>query len=82
MIIKIEPYKASLDAIERRLTEMGKESDVHNVIKKAINETAGAAKEILHSETKKMYTIKSGAFRKTDIKKKSTSSRHPGLPSP
>lgn len=78
MIIKIEPYKASLDVIEKRLTEMGRKSDVHNVIKKAINETAGAAKEILHSETKKMYTIKSSVFRKVDIKKRSTNSRHPG----
>ena len=29
MIFKVEPYKATLDAIERRLTEVGKESNMH-----------------------------------------------------
>ena len=51
MIFKVEPYKATLDAIERRLTEVGKESNMHNVMKKAINEAADAGKELFYTET-------------------------------
>lgn len=78
MMIKVEPYKATLDAIEERLTEMGKESNMHNVMKKAINEVAGVGKELIYTETRNSYTIKRSVFKKSDIVKKSTSSRHPG----
>lgn len=78
MIIKVEPYKATLDAIEERLTEMGKEENMHNVMKKAINEVAGVGKDLIYAGTKERYTIRSRAFKKSDIVKKSTSSKHPG----
>ncbi len=78
IIVKVEPYKASLDAIEDRLTEVGKEKSMHDVLKRAINDTAMVGKDKLHAGTKAHYTIKSGAFRESDIVKKSTSSRHPG----
>ena len=78
MIIKVEPYKATLDAIDEHLTEMGKESSMHNVMKKAINEVAGVGKELIYTETRNNYTIKRSVFKKSDIVKKSTSSRHPG----
>ena len=78
MIFKVEPYKATLDAIERRLTEVGKESNMHNVMKKAINEAADAGKELIYTETKGSYTIRGRAFKKSDIVKKATSSKNPG----
>lgn len=78
MIFKVEPYKATLDAIERRLTEVGKESNMHNVMKKAINEAADAGKELIYTETKGSYTIRVRAFKKSDIVKKATSSKNPG----
>lgn len=78
MILKVEPYKATLDAIEEHLAEMGKESNMHNVMKKAINETAGVGKDLIYTETKGSYTIRSRVFKKSDIVKKSTSSKHPG----
>ncbi len=78
MMIKVEPYKATLDAIEERLTEMGKESNMHNVMKKAINEVAGVGKDLIYTGVKGRYTIKSSAFKKSDIVKKATSSKHPG----
>lgn len=78
MIIKVEPYKATLDAIEERLTEMGKESGMHKAMKKIINEVAGVGKELIYAGTKESYTIRSRVFKKSDIVKKSTSSKHPG----
>ena len=78
MIIKVERYKAMMDAIEERLTEVGKESSVHNVMKKAINEVASVGKELIYTETRNSYTIKRSVFKKSDIAKKSTSSKHPG----
>ena len=78
MMIKVEPYKATLDAIEERLTEMGKESGMHKVMKKIINEVAGEGKNLIYTGTKESYTIRSRVFKKADIVKKSTSSKHPG----
>ena len=60
------------------LEEMGKESSMHNVMKKAINEAAGVGKDLIYTETKGSYTIPSRAFNKSDIVKESTSSKHPG----
>ncbi len=76
MIMIIEPYPAAINAIERQLTEMGKESRIKDVLKKAVNETASAGKERIHKETKEMYTIKSGAFKKSDVIKKAPTSSH------
>lgn len=44
MIIVIQPYQAAINAIEERLTEMGKESRIKDVLKKAVNETASKGK--------------------------------------
>lgn len=78
IVVKIEPYKAMLDAIEKRLTEMGQEKNMHDILKKSINAVAKTGKEKLHEETKDYYTIKSRAFKKSDIVMRATSSRHPG----
>ncbi len=78
MVVKIEPYKAMLDAIENRLAELGQEKNMHSILKKSINAVARTGKEKLHAETKDYYTIKSRAFRKSDIVMRATSSRHPG----
>lgn len=78
IVVKVEPYKAMLDAIENRLTEMGQEKNMHNILKKSINAVAKTGKERLHEETKDYYTIKSRVFKKSDIIMRATSSRHPG----
>ena len=78
MVWQIEPYQATLDAIEKRLKEVGEERNMHKILRKAVNEVAGVGKEQLHKETKAYYTIKSRAFKKSDIEKKATSSKHPG----
>lgn len=77
IILKIEPYQAMLDAIEGRLTEMGKENNMNNILRKSINEAASEGKEKLYVETKGYYTIKSRAFKKGDIVKRVASSRNP-----
>ncbi len=76
MIIKIEPYQATFNALEKRLTEMGKESRLKEVMKKSINETASVGRDMLYRKTREYYTIK--GMRKSDIAKKSTSARNPG----
>ena len=35
MIIVIQPYQAAINAIEERLTEMGKESRIKDVLEKS-----------------------------------------------
>ena len=71
MIVHIAPYEASYQAIEERLKEMGKSSEVKSVIQKAINETAKETKERLYKETRSDYTIKASNFKKSDVKKTS-----------
>lgn len=78
IVVKIEPYKAMLDAIESRLTEIGQEKNMHDILKKSINAVAKTGKEKIHAETKSYYTIKGRAFKKSDIVMRGTSSRHPG----
>lgn len=78
MTIYIEPYPAALDAIEERLTEMGKEARMRDVLKKAVNETAKTGKDLIFKETRSTYTIKGSAFKKSDIEKKPTTVRNPG----
>lgn len=75
MIIRIEPYQATLDAVQKRLTEMGKEEGTYAVLKKAINEVAGSGKELIYTETRARYTIKRSAFKKTDVVKKAMTAR-------
>lgn len=69
MIIRIEPYQVTLDAIQDRLTEMGKGSSMREVLKKAINDVSAQTKESLYKKTREEYTIKSSAFKKSDVKK-------------
>ena len=64
MRIQIAPNQAALDAIQKRLSEMGKEDTFGNVLKKAINEVATAGKNLLYSETRSEYTIKPAEFKK------------------
>lgn len=75
MKIRIEPYQATLDAIQRRLTDMGKGETFRNALKKAINEVATEGKNLLHNETRSAYTIKTAEFKKSDIVKKSATAR-------
>lgn len=70
MIVHIEPYQASLNAIEKRLTEMEKKDEMNNVLKKAVNEVAKYARERLYEETTERYTITSDVFKQRDIKKR------------
>lgn len=69
MIVRIEPYQATLDVIQDRLTEMGKGSSMREVLKKAINDVSAQTKESLHQKTREEYTIKRSAFKKSDVKR-------------
>ena len=75
MRIQIAPNQAALDAIQKRLSEMGKEDTFGNVLKKAINEVATAGKNLLYSETRSEYTIKPVEFKKSDIVRKGATAR-------
>lgn len=75
MIIVIQPYQAAINAIEERLTEMGKESRIKDVLKKAVNETASKGKKEIWKGVKHGYTL--STFAAGDIKKKSYSARNP-----
>ena len=69
MIISISPYETTLDAIEKRLTEMGKADSMNSVLKKAINEVAGIGKRQIWKGVRKNYTLK--GFTAGDVKKRS-----------
>lgn len=77
MIVKIEPYQATINAIERRLADMGKESHMQSVLKKAINEVGNKTKNDIYTSVKKRYTVK--GLKKEDIKKKNSTSKNPGV---
>lgn len=68
MNITVEPSPALYLALQKRLREMGKSDYAKEVMRKAIRETAKAVKEELHSGARTLYTIKKGAFKKSDIK--------------
>ena len=70
MIVRIEPYQATLDAIQDRLTEMGKGSSMREVLKKAINDVSARTRESLYQKTREEYTIKRSALKKSDVKRK------------
>lgn len=76
MIVKVEPNQAAFIALEKRLTEAGQGSRLREVMKKSINETASAGRDMLYREIREYYTIK--GMRKSDIAKRSTSARNPG----
>ncbi len=73
MIICIEPYPAAINAIEKRLTELGKKDSMNNVLKKAVDEVAELAKDRIYEEVHDTYTLK--GFKKGDIKKKNGTAR-------
>ncbi len=75
MNIIITPYPAALDAIERRLTDMGKGDSVNTVLKKALNETAAAGKKEIWKGVHRTYTQK--GFAAADVEKKSRSGKNP-----
>lgn len=73
MIIRIEPYPEAINAIEKRLTEMGKGGSMNAVLKKSINDVAGLAKDRIYEEVHDTYTLK--GFKKGDIKKKNSAAK-------
>ncbi len=76
VVVSAKPSSVAIDAIEKRLNELGKESRMNDVLKKAINETAAKGKKELWKGVKRTYTLKE--FTAGDVKKKSYSARHPG----
>jgi len=76
MIISVTPYLTTLDAIEKRLTEMGKGDRTNEVIKKAINEVAGIGKKEIWKGVKHKYTLKE--FAAKDVKRRSYSAKRQG----
>lgn len=73
MVIRIEPYPAAINTIEKRLTELGKADRMQDVVKKAVNEVAGLAKDRIYEEVHDTYTLK--GFKKGDIKKKNSTAK-------
>lgn len=72
MIIGVAPYRASYDAIQKRLEDMGKADHMRSVMLDAINELALETKHRTHQETTAMYTIKGSVFSESDIKKRTS----------
>lgn len=75
IVVNAKPHSAAIDAIEKRLTEMGKGDSMNTVLKKAINEVAGVGKKEIWKGVKRKYTLK--GFTAGDVKKKSYSARNP-----
>lgn len=76
IVVSARPSSVAIDAIEKRLTELGKEDRMNDVLKKAINETASKGKRDLWKGVKRTYTLK--GFTAGDVKRKGYSARHPG----
>lgn len=75
MKIQIAPNQAAINAIQKRLFDLGKEETFGNALKKAINEVATAGKNLLYNETRSEYTIKPAEFKKGDIVRKGATAR-------
>lgn len=75
MIMKIETYRATYDAIQKRLEDMGKADSMRTVMLNAINDLARDIKSSTYQETTGMYAIKNEVFQKNDIRKR-TSKQH------
>lgn len=75
IVVSARPSSVAIDAIEKRLTELGKEARMNDVLKRAINETASKGKQNLWKGVKRTYTLK--GFTAGDVKRKGYSSRHP-----
>lgn len=78
VIIKVDPYQAQLDAIQKRLDEMGKGRMMRDVLKKAINDVAKDARKELPKETRKMYTIRASQIKQSDITVRKMSNKRCG----
>lgn len=76
IVVSARPSSVAIDAIEKRLTELGKEDRMNDVLKKAINETASKGKRDIWKGVKRTYTLK--GFTAGDVKRKGYSVRHPG----
>lgn len=76
IVVSARPSSVAIDAIEKRLTELGKEARMNDVLKKAINETAAKGKRELWKGVKRTYTL--NGFTAKDVKRKGYSARHPG----
>lgn len=76
IVVSARPSSVAIDAIEKRLTELGKEDRMNDVLKKAINETASKGKRDIWKGVKRTYTLKE--FTAGDVKRKGYSVRHPG----
>ena len=75
IVVSARPHSAAIDAIEKRLAEMGKGDSMNTVLKKAINEVAGVGKKEIWKGVKRRYTLE--GFTAGDVKKKSYSVRNP-----
>lgn len=76
IMVSARPSSVAIDAIEKRLTELGKESRMNDVLKKAINETASKGKRDLWKGVKRTYTLE--GFTAGDVKRKGYSARNHG----
>lgn len=76
MMITVEAAPALYLALQKRLDEMGKGEYAKEVMRKAIRETAKSMQERIYAETRAMYTIKRGAFKKSDIRMKNPTKNH------
>lgn len=61
-MITVEVEKRTIQSIEKKLDSMGKKP--HEIMKKAINDTAKQARKKLAEEAQKTYVMKSGRFNK------------------
>lgn len=75
IVVNARPHTAAIDAIEKRLTELGKGDRMNIVLTKAINEVAGVGKKEIWKGVKRKYTLK--GFTAKDVKRKSYSARKP-----
>lgn len=76
VVVSVRPHSVAIDAIEKRLTELGKADRMNDVLKKAINETAAKGKKELWKSVKRTYTLQE--FTAGDVKKKGYSARNQG----
>lgn len=74
VVVNARPDSVAIDAIEKRLMELGKESRMNDILKKAITETASKGKRDLWKGVKRTYTLK--GFTAGDVKRKGYSARH------
>lgn len=67
MIVHIEPYQASIDAIQAQLDRLGYRNAMEGILKRAINETASVGKKRLYEEMASEYAFKDGAISRKNV---------------